>query len=255
MEEEAMETLAPCNLARPDVQEAAARSRLYAVFVELFEYPDAERVEDVRSGEIARALAEAMGAVHPELAARLDGAALRAAGEDEDDLAVEFTRLFDVGTGGPPCPLYGGLYGGARMKTMEEAVRFYNHFGLTLSERPRELPDHLSTELEFLHFLAFREADALSKGSDPGPYRRSARDFIVRHPGRFAPKLRERLEHHQALPFFRELVARLEDFLAWDAARLEQVVGPLPAAQAPDAPSSGQLGEAIRRGVARPAAG
>lgn len=221
-----MEVLALDSVSGDNAKEAAARSRLYAVFAELFEYPDAERAQDVRSGEIARALEESLATVDPTLAARLDEIALCAAGDGDDDLAVEFTRLFDVGTGGPPCPLHGGLYGGARMKTMEEAVRFYNHFGLTLSEKPRELPDSLTTELEFLHFLAFREAEALEQGGDPDPYRRAARDFVARHPGRFVPKLRERLERHDAMPYFRELVDRLERFLAWDAARLVERVGP-----------------------------
>jgi hypothetical protein len=86
------------------------------------------------------------------------------------------------------------------MQTMEECVRFYNHFGLTLAEAPRELPDHISTQLEFLHFLAFREAEAWRDGRDPGPWQRAGRDFLERHPGRWVPKLRERLASRSALP-------------------------------------------------------
>ena len=95
------------------------------------------------------------------------------------DLHHELFDLFEVGASGPPCALYGGLHSEARMKTMEEALRFYHHFGLTLSEAARELPDHLSTQLEFLHFLAFREAEALDSGLDAGPYRRAQRDFVA----------------------------------------------------------------------------
>ena len=133
------------------------------------------------------------------------------------------TALLDVGTGAPPCPLHGGLYGGARMKTMEEAVRFYNFFDLTLSEEPRELPDHLTTQLEFLHFLAFREAQTLEAGADAGSWQRAQRDFLGRHPGRWVPQLRARLEKEEPMPFFRELVARLAAFLESDAQRLCEV--------------------------------
>ena len=202
--------------------EAAARSRAYLVLVHALEYPDAEHVEEIRSHALADALCEALGRVDPALAAG-DWSALADAGADDDDLAVEYTRLFDVGSGGPPCPLYGGLYGDARMKTMEECVRFYNHFGLTLSDAPRELPDHLATQLEFLHFLAFREAEARDEGGDPGPWRRAARDFVERHPGRWVPKLRERLERQKAAPYFTALVERLERFLAEERARLSDV--------------------------------
>jgi DMSO reductase family type II enzyme chaperone len=219
------------KLTDPEGQHAAARSRVYAAFAEIFEYPDAEYFEAVRSGTLAEALREVLRNVDPSLAEEGEKGgwqALTQAGDDKDDLAVEFTRLFDVGASGPPCPLYGGLYGGARMKTMEEVVRFYNHFGLTLSESPHELPDHLTTELEFLHFLAFREAQTLEKGEDAGPYRRAQRDFLARHLGRWIPKMRAKLEGESPMPFFLALVHRLESFLLFDGAHLVAVAGAAP---------------------------
>jgi DMSO reductase family type II enzyme chaperone len=219
----------------PEGQHAAARSRVYAAFAEIFEYPDAEYVEAVRSGALADAVREVLANVDASLAEG-EWSALSNAGEEVDDLAIEYTRLFDVGASGPPCPLYGGLYGGARMKTMEEAVRFYNHFGLTLSDSPHELPDHLTTELEFLHFLAFREAQALEQGDDPGAYRRAQRDFLARHLGRWIPKMREKMEHKDPMPFFLGLVRRLESFLMNDGAHLVAVAGPAPPPSATSKP-------------------
>jgi DMSO reductase family type II enzyme chaperone len=207
---------------------AAARSRIYELFARLFEYPDQAFGEAIRTGELAAAIRGALGALDASLLESSDWEALANAGEAEDDLAVEYTRLFDVGASGPPCPLYGGLYSGARMKTMEETVRFYNHFGLTLSDEPREMPDHITTQLEFLHFLAFREAEALQGGDDPGPFRRAQRDFAARHPGRWIPKLRERVEAQDPMPFFLELVCQLERFLAHDQTRLGELAGPAP---------------------------
>jgi len=218
------------KISDPAGQRAGARSRAYAAFTEMFEYPDKEYFEAVRSGSLAEALREVLRNVDPSLVEGADGdwEALSNAGDGEDDLAVEFTRLFDVGASGPPCPLYGGLYGGARMKTMEEAVRFYNHFGLTLSDSPHELPDHLTTELEFLHFLAFREAQTLEGGEDAGPYRRAQRDFLARHLGRWIPKMREKLATKNPMPFFLSLVSQLEAFLLNDGAHLVAIAGPPP---------------------------
>ena len=216
------------ELTGEEAKRAAARSRTYQLFARLFEYPDAAFGEAIRAGELAGAIREALGALDPSLLEGSDWDALVNAGAEADELAIEYTRLFDVGASGPPCPLYGGLYAGARMKTMEEAIRFYNHFGLTLSDSPREMPDHITTELEFLHFLAFREAEALERGDDPGPFRRAQRDFAARHPGRWIPKLRERLEAQDPMPFFRELVAQLERFLAHDQARLVDLAGRAP---------------------------
>ncbi|MDH3212505.1 MAG: molecular chaperone TorD family protein [Myxococcales bacterium] len=215
-------------ISQPEARLAVARSRAYETFARLFDYPDVELFEDVRDGTLADALRAVLTEVDPELAALGSWDALRDAGSEPDDLAVEYTRLFDVGASGPPCPLYGGLYGGARMKTMEEAVRFYNHFELSMAESPRELPDHITTQLEFLHFLAFREAEALEGDGDPGPYRRAQRDFVSRHPGRWVPRLRARLEENDPLPFFRDLVVRLGDFLEHDRLHLIALVGAAP---------------------------
>jgi DMSO reductase family type II enzyme chaperone len=201
--------------------QAAARSRAFGLFAAAIEYPEGGLLEDIRGGRLAEALAEALGALDPGLVEEIDWDALRDGGEGEE-LAIEFTRLFDVGVSGPPCSLYGGVYGGSRMKTMEEAVRFYNHFGLSLAEKPRELPDHLTTQLEFLHYLAFRETEALQAGSDAGSYRRAQRDFIERHPGRWVPKLRARLEEEDAPRFFLELVRGLERLLGRTRAELAE---------------------------------
>jgi DMSO reductase family type II enzyme chaperone len=210
------------GLSGEDELLAAARSGAYRLFAEIVAYPDADFVEWVEGGGIVEALRSHLEAIAPALCgsdARWE--ALGRAGS-EDELAIEYTRLFEAGVKGPPCPLYGGLYGGTRMKVMEEAVRFYNHFGLTLSGAPRELPDHLATQLEFIHYLAYREAETLQEGEDAGPYRRAQRDFLDRHLGKWIPQLCERLRKEKAAAFFLEALESLAELLAWDAERLRR---------------------------------
>jgi DMSO reductase family type II enzyme chaperone len=199
---------------------AAARSRTYALFNEAIAYPDDEFCETLRQGGLVIPLRESLTTLSPRFElpeARWQ--ALQDVGSTED-LAVEHTRLFDVGASGPPCPLYAGLYGGDRMKKMEEAVRFYNLFGLTLSDEQRELPDHIATQLEFMHYLAYREVEALHADLDPGSYRRAQRDFVERQLGGWVPKLSERLEGEKAGPYIRTLVSFLCEFLAWEGDHL-----------------------------------
>jgi DMSO reductase family type II enzyme chaperone len=204
---------------------AGERSRAYQLFCTALSYPEDDLCQAIHSGALSDALREVLSALDESLVQDADWAALRDAGDGEDDLAVEFSRLFDVGASGPPCPLYGGLYFGARMKTMEEAIRFYNHFGLTLSDDPRELPDHLATQLEFLHYLAFQEAQELPRNGDAGPYQRAQRDFLARHPGRWVSKLRERVEGQKPAAYFLQLIRLLERFLAGELARLSHEIG------------------------------
>lgn len=205
----------------PAALHAAARSRAFAVFAEALAYPDRDLEDSIREGVVAEALLGSLADLDETIVADADTEALRTVG-DQDDLAVEYTRLFDVGASGPPCPLYGGLYGGARMKVMEEAVRFYNHFGLHISEEPRELPDHLLIELEFLHYLAFREAEALHAGEDPGSWRRAQRDYLTRHPGSWVPKLHARLGKNDPPPYIAEVVRLLACALETETTCLEQ---------------------------------
>ena len=204
---------------------AATRSGCYRLFAAALEYPDEHLCRAVRDGEIARGLRQALAEVEPELRVEPYAAALCEA-PSGDALAVEYTRLFDAAAGAPPCPLYDGVYGGDRMRAMEEAVRFYNYFGLKLSESASELPDHLATELEFLHYLSYREAEASQHGADPVPFQRAQRDFLARHPARWIPEVCRRLERNAAAPFFAALFALLGRFLERDLAGLVARLGP-----------------------------
>jgi DMSO reductase family type II enzyme chaperone len=142
-----------------------------------------------------------------------------------DDFQAEYNRLFEVGTmGGPPCPLFGGLYDRDRMRVMEELVRFYNYFGLGLAQR--QLPDHITVELEFMHYLTYKEAEAHQNGADQGSYQRAEKDFVERHLGKWVPVLHQKLAGCQPLPFFADLVAWTEDFLGRDRQYLKSILNP-----------------------------
>ena len=197
----------------PAAEVAALRSLAYTSFAAAFEYPEAELLDAIRTGKLADKFRELLSAIDPKLVAAVNWDALRDAGADDDELKIEFTRLFDVGGSSPPCALYGGLYSNARMKTMEELVRFYNFFGLSMSETPHELPDHITTQLEFLHFLTYQESNLAEDGADIADCRRAERDFIARHPGRWIPQLLAKLVEHKSMVFFQELTRLLDGFL------------------------------------------
>jgi DMSO reductase family type II enzyme chaperone len=115
------------------------------------------------------------------------------------------------------------------MEATEELVRFYDFFGLSLSEGQREEPDHLLTELEFLHYLAYQEAGLASAGESTEGVLRAQHDFIARHPGAWIPVLHSRLMVHGAPRFYIELVRLLERFLRAEEARLAGQIKPSPA--------------------------
>jgi DMSO reductase family type II enzyme chaperone len=104
------------------------------------------------------------------------------------------------------------------MKVMEATVRFYNYFQLKLSSTQRELPDHITTELEFLHYLTFRETEARQSGADPSSLLRAERDFLTRHLCKWVPRMQARLAKQETDPFFPALVHFAASFFEADRA-------------------------------------
>jgi len=198
------------------VRAAASRSRMYQLIGAAFAFPDEEFFDALRDGMFSRAVASAAAGLPYE-----SGDPLRLGVDDAagyGNFESEYIRLFDLGTAGPPCPLYGGLYGGDRMKVMEDATRFYNFFQLRLASDMRELPDHITTELEFLHYLTYREAEVCQQAGDASSLLRAERDFLSRHLCKWLPKLQARLAKQTTEPFFPALVEFAARFAAQDQA-------------------------------------
>ncbi|HYA36026.1 MAG TPA: molecular chaperone TorD family protein [Candidatus Binataceae bacterium] len=212
----------------PEIGEsdAAARSRLYQWLSASFAFPTEEFHETVLDGSFVETMRRFVFSLPYGSALSFDEPdwdRLSSAPPDYDDLSAEYIRLFDVGIGGgkPPCTLYGGEYPERpRLDVMEELVRFYGFFDLQLPEQDRELPDHITVELEFMHYLAYREALALERGNDPMSYRRAQADFIRRHLGAWVPVMGGKLVAEKPIPFFAALVDLTAQILRADLAYL-----------------------------------
>ncbi len=193
-----------------DAFAALARARIYGVLAPLMASPE----EAVATGwqdpaaaveELAAALEDApfdlpetSDATLAQLAAaaRAAPAAMLAA-----DVARAHGALFEVGDRGPPLALREELAPGANAAAKEEVARFYEHFGYELGDGYAWRPDHLSPMLEFMHFLAWHEAQPPSTDADDGTrdddgdidvalaagLRAAQRDFAARHLVRWLP--------------------------------------------------------------------
>ncbi len=216
------------SIAPGGERHAAARSTLYSLLSAWLRFPWEEFHELAMSGELVPAAEECLAALpyrveHMEQAL----ADLGKVEKNYDEFQSAYVGLFDVGAGGPPCPLYGGHWVGDRQKVMEEALRFYRFFGLTTAKQEKDLPDHLATELEFLHFLTFKELEALRAGSDTGSQRRAVRDFLIRHPLRWMPLALKKLDTIEAPPFWHGLLRLTVAYCKADAAYLTAAEGPI----------------------------
>jgi len=201
----------------------SARSQLYLLLSTSFQVPDDEFYGDVRSGKFRAWVLEAIEKLPYELDVKRSVELLTAEVEYED-FNSEFMRLFEVGSPRPPCPLNESDHLGGQMGLFKELVSFYNFFDLSVS-KAKEFPDHLRIELDFMHFLTFKEVEAVHSGREAGSFARAGRDFLERHLGRWAPLLCRRVKDSEALEFFQGLTGLLETFIGYEARFLNRTLG------------------------------
>ncbi len=211
-----------------------ARSKLYALLARGFCYPTEALYEAVRRGRFLLEVKEAASQLPYFLSAE-SNLGVRLSWERQQ-FESQYTWLFDVGwpnpnveESKPPCFLYEGEYGGGHLRVIEDTLRFYHHFGLRLSQEKgeRDRPDHLATELEFLHALTFREAELLEYrkyAETLSSCRRAERDFLRYHLGDFMPQVAGEVVS-RGISFYSDLARLGEQFCRADLAYLSGLMG------------------------------
>lgn len=198
---------------------AASRSETYQLLASSFRFPAPDNFESIKAGNIRDRLQQ----IVPHLPYSFSTEQMPAGTVDLkfEEFQSLYIGLFEVGKSGTaPCPLYEGCYGGVRSAIMAELLAFYHFFGVRPSQQePRELPDHLSLELEFMHVLTFKEAEASVEGKKLEAYLKAERDFLKRHLAGFAAAVRSRSGQSKA-PFFSDMIALTERFCSSDLAYL-----------------------------------
>ena len=147
-------------------------------------------------------------------ASRLDPLLAEVSAAELARLRSEYSGLFEVGSQGPPVPIREDLQTGQRAGTREEVVRFYDYFGYVLDEKFAWQPDHLSVELEFMHYLCFREAGA-EREADALSFQLAQVDFTARHL-RWLPQLAANLDQLAPGSLYARVVGALRDFVLAD---------------------------------------
>jgi len=199
----------------------SARSQVYQLLARTFAFPSEDFYQDVAQGRWQEQVAQTL----PQLPFELTSVDSSRVIIPPDEFQAEYNRLFEVGTlGGPPCSLYGGHYERDRLRVMEELIRFYDYFGLSLTQG--QLPDHISVQLEFMHYLTFKEAESLQRNRSQDSYQRAQTDFLERHPGKWLPLLRQKLANFQPLPVFDQLVTMADEFVRRDRQYLKSILNP-----------------------------
>jgi len=188
-------------------------SQVYLFLGKCFSYPTQEfyqLTQDEGTGAEVRVMVEAL-----PFAVNFKG--IPTPGLPQEEFESEYIGTFDIAFGpSHPCPLHESDYRDDVSSTeiTEELLRFYEHFQVKLSDKERDYPDHLVVELEFVAYLAKKEADAGKRGNDPAPYRRAQVDFLERHLDKWVPKLDEKIQKRIKQPFYQGASSFLREFLS-----------------------------------------
>ncbi len=132
---------------------------------------------------------------------------------DIAQLKSEYSGIFEVGNEGPPVPIREDLQLGQPAGLREDIVRFYDFFGYRLDEKFAWAPDHLSVELEFMHYLCYQEA---AGAGDTLSFQLAQADFSGRHLTNWVPKLAADVKDLRPDSFYCRVVEGLSEFLASD---------------------------------------
>lgn len=159
------------------VQNALARSAIYQ-FLSLCFFEPSERVfpvfksdeylSDVQEGMNDYLTLNSFNGKTAEMKENLLSLGNRLKEKSFEDLSSEYRKVVGTFTAAKECPIYETLYGSADtfqltqdMQELADIGGFYRAFDLKLSDDIKERYDHIGIELEFMHFLTYKEAYAL----------------------------------------------------------------------------------------------
>lgn len=140
------------------------------------------------------------------------------------DLKVEYARLF-IGVAGPmEAPPYESVYrdrdpAGAVMVKGPSTMaveRFYRRHGVQPASGHSDLPDHVATELEFMHCLSSREWEAWKKDESgtAKELRRAQQNFLEEHLAHWLPEFCGRVQNAAPVNLYFALAGILQEYLA-----------------------------------------
>ena len=158
--------------------------------------------------------------------------------ELERTISVEFTKLFrGVKPLYSPLPPYESVYREEAGRVFGELTfgvhQEYRRFGFELSHGfSGEPPDHISFELEFMHLLCSREAEAWANEDEDEALRllQVEKEFLKEHLMEWVPKLCGEVRKHDRVGLFHALADLTEGWVTFDYQQHLQEVEPLSSA-------------------------
>lgn len=202
------------------IDRSLERSRVYGLLAIGLGFPDLESHAGFSDGRLIIEMQQALEVCMPDLADYFSeqiSPRLKLTCSFEDFEAL-FLTAFEINTPVPSAALYEGVHvqQSNRPALILELKGFYRNFGLIMDARGNELEDTLTAELEFMHFLSAKQAQAELDGLPPNAYQRAQRDFLERHLVAWLPLVRAEVNAKVSTQFFVAMTDLAEKFVEAD---------------------------------------
>jgi TorA maturation chaperone TorD len=200
------------------IEEAQARAGMFGFLAALYnQRPDVDLVRRLRTVGIesfVRMTEEENASPDlvqglSEMAQFIEATKDQSEEEVEQILGVDWTRLFrGISPNYGPTPPYEGVYqAGQRdpVEVLQQVNAIYHENGVTIGEDSPNRPDYIGLELDFLRFLAEREAQAWEQGDEELAfgYADKGKSFFEEHLGGWVWTFCEQALEHARTDFYR----------------------------------------------------
>jgi len=139
-------------------------------------------------------------------------------GDGLEPLKVDFAKLF-VGPYQIAAAPYGSVYLEGERKMMGNSTldvrERYREAGLDTAKTFKEAPDHISAELEFMHYLIYKEIEAFANSDIESAiaFIQRQKYFLENHLMAWVPEFAKSIIEHARNPFYLNLARATEMFL------------------------------------------
>ncbi|MDH5355139.1 MAG: molecular chaperone TorD family protein [Gammaproteobacteria bacterium] len=194
-------------------------SQLYGFLATVYrKEPTTEFIRKIKSPVVSMALSEAGIELEADFFDRAEAELIF-------DLAVEYARLF-VGPGKHIAPCESVHVPGGDQLWGEPAVavqRFISQTGFEFKREYKDLPDHISVELEFMQQLSAAESKAWAAADreEAEKIRDIEVSFLKRHLSLWVSKFCNQVIANTQAGYFRGMATLTQDFIATDVTELE----------------------------------
>ncbi len=208
------------------LEEALKRSRVYQLLSDAFTFPEEESFRMLKTSFLNELIVQLDHTNAGGGDGEFDFCRLRESVDrlgNVSHLASEYTRSFGY-TLSTECPPYETQYEYAHIFQQTQALAdiagFYWAFGLEVSSSATERLDHITVELEFMGFLACKQAYAMAQhGEEQIKICLDAlKKFMKEHLGRWVPTFATHLARKAGEGFYKEL-AELTAWWVWKDAK------------------------------------